>query len=88
MGLFGAKLAIRFGWGEVQKVERIRYLGIPVLGEAIRFTLARNAPAVKLGGVFAFGGVMRKRTTAQILDFAESKGVKVERKARFAVVLP
>ena len=36
------------------------------------------------GGVFTFGGPMRKRTTAQILDFCESKGVKVQRKALFA----
>ena len=29
----------RFGWEEVQKIERMPYLGIPFLGEAVRFTL-------------------------------------------------
>ena len=92
VGLFGSKVDIRFGWAEVQKVEKLRALGVPVLGEALRFTLKKNTQAADrsevFGAVFAFGGLMRKRTSAQILDLAESKGVKVERKARFALVMP
>jgi hypothetical protein len=29
----------RFGWEEVHKIERMRYLAIPFLNEAVRFTL-------------------------------------------------
>jgi hypothetical protein len=92
VGLSGSKLDIRFGWAEVKKIERLRFWGVPLLGEALRFTLKKNTPAANqsglFAGVFTFGGLMRKRTTAQMLDFAESKGVKVERKARFAVIMP
>ena len=35
---------LRFGWDEVEKIERMRYLGIPFLGEAVRFTL-KESPA-------------------------------------------
>jgi hypothetical protein len=91
-GLSGSKLDIRIGWAEVQKVERLRFWGVPVLGEALRFTLKKNTPAANrsglFAGVFTFGGLMRKRTTAQMLDVAESKGVKVDRKARFAIIMP
>jgi len=92
VGLFGSKIDIRFGWAEVQKVERLRFWGVPVLGETLRFTLAKNTAAANqsglFAGVFTFGGLMRKRTTAQMLDVAESKGVKVDRKARFAIIMP
>jgi hypothetical protein len=92
VSLSESKLDIRFGWAEVQKIERLRFWGVPVLGEALRFTLTKNTPAANQSGLFArvftFGGLMRKRTTAQMLDLAESKGVKVERKARFAVIMP
>jgi hypothetical protein len=92
VGLSGSKLDIRFGWAEVKKIERLRFWGVPLLGEALRFTLKKNTPAANqsglFAGVFTFGGLMRKRTTAQMLDFAESKGVKVERKAHFAVIMP
>jgi len=88
VGLFGSRLDIRFGWAEVKKVERLRFCGIPILGEALRVTLTKNTPTANqrgvFGGAFTFGGLMRKRTTAQMLDFAESKGVKVQRKALFA----
>jgi hypothetical protein len=34
------RVDLRFGWEEVQKIERMRYLlGIPFLNEAVRFTL-------------------------------------------------
>jgi hypothetical protein len=89
VGLFGSRLDIRFEWAEVEKVERLRFWGIPLWGEALRFTLTKNTPASDrrgvFGGVFTFGGPMRKRTNAQLLDFCESKGVKVQRKALFAI---
>ena|SRR5919202_3114057 len=88
VGLFGSKIDIRFERREVEKVERIRYLGLPILGESLRFTLKKNSPAAKKCRVFTFGGLMRKRTTAQMLDLAESQGVKVERRAHFAFVMP
>jgi hypothetical protein len=78
---------LRFGWDEVEKIERMRYLGIPFLGEAVRFTLQEH-PTGTGSRTFSFGGMMTKRTTNEIVDFGESEGVKVERKARFKMVRP
>jgi hypothetical protein len=78
---------LRFGWDEVEKIERMRYLGIPFLGEAVRFTLHEH-PTGTGSRTFSFGGMMTKRTTNEIVDFGESEGVKVERKARFKMVRP
>ncbi len=78
---------LRFGWYEVEKIERMRYLGIPFLGEAVRFTLKEN-PTGTGSRMFSFGGMMTKRTTNEIVDFGESEGVKVEREAKFKIVRP
>ncbi len=78
---------LRFGWDEVEKIERMRYLGIPFLGEAVRFTL-RPDPMRTGSRMFSFGGMMRKRTANEIVSFGESEGVKVEREAKFKIVRP
>ena len=78
---------VRVGWYEVEKIERMRYLGIPFLGEAVRFTLRESS--VGAGSrIFSFGGIMTKRTTEEIVDFGESEGVRVEREAKFKIVRP
>jgi hypothetical protein len=83
---------VRFGWDEVEKIERMRYLGIPFLGEAVRFTLREGPLREGLMGtgsrIFSFGGIMAKRTAEEIVAFGESKGVEVEREARFKIVRP
>jgi hypothetical protein len=76
-----------FGWEEVEKIERMRYLGIPLLGEAVRFTL-KPAPTGTGSRTFSFGGIMTKRTTEEIVDLGESEGVSVEREAKFKIVRP
>ena len=78
---------LRFAWDEVVKIERMRYLGIPFLGEAVRFTL-QERPTGTGSRTFSFGGMMTKRTTNEIVDFGESEGVKVEREPRFKMVRP
>ena len=78
---------LRFVWDEVVKIERMRYLGIPFLGEAVRFTLQKR-PTGTGSRTFSFGGMMTKRTTNEIVDFGESEGVKVEREPRFKMVRP
>ena len=81
------RVDVRFGWDEVEKIERMRYLGIPFLGEAVRFTLRESS--VGTGSrIFSFGGVMTKRTAEEIVAFGESKGVEVEREAKFKIVRP
>ncbi len=81
------RVDVRFGWNEVEKIERMRYLGIPFLGEAVRFTLRESS--VGTGSrIFSFGGIMTKRTTEEIVDFGESKGAEVERDAKFKIVRP
>ena len=81
------RVDLRFGWEEVQKIERMRYLGIPFLGEAVRFTL-KPGPTGTGSRTFSFGGIMTKRTTEEIVDFGESEGVRVEREAKFKIVRP
>jgi hypothetical protein len=78
---------VRFGWEEVEKIERMRYLGIPFLGEAVRFTL-REGPMGTGSRIFSFGGIMTRRISDEIVDFGESKGVEVERAAKFKIVRP
>ena len=77
----------RFGWEEVQKIERMRYAGIPFLNEAVRFTL-KPAPTRTGSRTFSFSGIMTKRTTQEIVDFGQSEGVRVEREAKFKIVRP
>ncbi len=81
------RVDLRFGWEEVEKIERMRYLGIPFLGEAVRFTL-KPAPTDTGSRTFSFGGIMSKRTTEEIVDFGEGEGVRVEREAKFKIVRP
>ena len=81
------RVDLRFGWDEVEKIERMRYLGIPFVGEAVRFTL-KPSPTGTGSRMFSFGGMMTKRTTEEIVDFGESEGVKVEREAKFKIVRP
>ncbi len=81
------RVDVRFGWDEVEKIERMRYLGIPFLDEAVRFTLKPH-PTGTGARTFSFGGIMTKRTTLEIVDFGESEGVKVEREAKFKIVRP
>jgi hypothetical protein len=81
------RVDVRFGWHEVEKIERMLYLGIPFLEEAVRFTLRESS--VGTGSrTFSFGGIMAKRTAEEIVAFGESKGVEVEREAKFKVVRP
>jgi hypothetical protein len=82
------RVDVRFGWEEVEKIERMRYLlGIPFLNEAVRFTL-KPGPTRTGSRTFSFGGIMTKRTTEEIVDFGESEGVRVEREAKFKIVRP
>ena len=81
------RVDVRFGWDEVEKIERMRYLGIPFLGEAVRFTL-RGSSVGTGSRIFSFGGIMTKSTTEEIVDFGESKGAEVEREAKFKIVRP
>ena len=81
------RVDVWFGWEEVEKIERMRYLGIPFLGEAVRFTLKPAPMGIGLR-TFSFGGIMTKRTTEEIVDFGESEGVRVEREAKFKIVRP
>jgi hypothetical protein len=81
------RVDVRFGWDEVEKIERMRYLGIPFLEEAVRFTL-KEGPTGTGSRIFSFGGIMTRRTTEEIVAFGESKGVEVEREAKFKIVRP
>ncbi len=81
------RVDLRFGWDEVEKIERMCYLGIPFLGEAVRFTL-KEGPTGGGSRIFSFGGMMRKRTTNEIVEFGESEGVKVERRAKVKIFRP
>jgi hypothetical protein len=77
---------IVFAWPEVEKMERVRVFGVPFLGEGVRITLKE----------VMFWGIPRRllffsRTEARtkdILGFAESRGVKVKRRARNMFVVP
>ena len=81
------RVDVRFGWNEVEKVERMRYFGILFVGEAVRFTL-KERPTGAGSRMFSFGGMMMKRTTNEIVDFGESEGVKVERQAKIKIFWP
>ena len=78
--------AIRFGWQEVQEMERVRVLSIPFLGEGVRFTLQEVMVwGIRRRFVFFSG---RKGRTLEILELAESKGVRVERRAKNTFMVP
>ena len=77
---------IMFAWPEVEKMEGVRVFGLPFLGEGVRITLKEEL----------FWGIPRrllffsrtKARTKDILGFAESRGVKVKRRARNMFVVP
>ncbi len=77
---------ILFTWSEVEKMERVRVFGLPLLGEGVRITLKE----------VMFWGIPRrllffsetKARSRGILDFAESRGVEVKRRARNMFVVP
>ena len=78
--------AIRFGWQEVEQMERVRVLAIPFLGEGVRFTLKE----VMVWGIrrrFVFFSFSKGRTL-KMLDLAEAKGVRVERRAKNKFTVP
>ena len=79
------RVDLRFGREEVEKIERVRYLGIPFLGEAVRFALKESTTGTG-SRTFSFGGIMAKRTAEEIVDFGETEGVGVEREAKFKIV--
>jgi hypothetical protein len=81
------RVDVWFGWEEVEKIERMRYLGIPFLGEAVRFTL-KPAPAGTGSRTFSFGDIMSRMTIDEIVAFGESEGIKVEREAKFKIIRP
>ena len=81
------RVDLQFGWEEVEKIERMRYLGIPFLGEAVRFTL-KPGPRGTGSRMLSFGGIMSKRTTDEIVAFGETEGARVEREAKFKFVRP
>ena len=75
-----------FAWSEIERMERVRVLGLPFFGEGVRFTFkeraARGIPRRLL--FFSFG----KGRTLDILGCAESRGVSVERRAKNVLVVP
>src|SRR5919107_1083449 len=78
--------AIRFGWQEVEEMERVRVLGFPFLGEGVRVTLKE----VMVWGIrrrFVFFSLSKGRTM-DILDLSESKGVRVQRRAKNKFTVP
>jgi len=74
-------LDIRFGWGEVEKVERT-WSYFP-WEKGVRVTLT-STPTRTNSRKFAFGAATKRRAV-QILDFAEERGASVDRRARFTL---
>jgi hypothetical protein len=75
-----------FVWNEIERMERVRVLGIPFFGEGVRSTFrvqaARGIPRRWL--FFSFS----KGRTLDILGRAQSKGVSIERRAKNTLVVP
>ncbi len=75
---------IVFAWTEVEKMERVRMFGLPFPGEGVSITLKEAM----------FWGIPRRllffsgTRTRDKLGFAESRGVKVRRRARNMFVVP
>ncbi len=75
---------IAFAWSEVERMERVRVFGLPLLG--VRITLKE----VMFWGIprrLLFFSGTRARTN-DIPDFTESRGVKVKRRAEYMVGVP
>ena len=87
--LLNAKRAepeVEFAWPEVREMQRVRIFGLPFLGEGVRITfkelLAKGIPKRFL--FFSWS----KGRTEDILEFAESRGVRVERRAKNDLAVP
>ena len=77
---------IVFAWPDVERMERVRVFVFPFLGEGVRITLKE----VMFWGIprrLLFFSSRRARTM-DILGYAESKGVKVRRRAGNMFVVP
>jgi hypothetical protein len=77
---------ITFARSDVEMMERVRVLGLPFLGEGVRFTL-REKMLQGMPMRFLFFSWSKSRTM-DILGFAELKGVTVERRAKTRFVVP
>jgi hypothetical protein len=77
---------VAFGWGEVEKMERVRVLGLPFLGEGVRVVL-KGTVGLGVSRRFVFFTLTRGRTM-DVLRFAESRGVRVEREAKNTLAVP
>ncbi len=78
--------ALAFVWHEVEKMERVRVLGIPFLGEGVRVTLKEVMVWGTRRRFIFFSG--RKVRTMDILELAESQGVRVEKRAKNTFTVP
>jgi hypothetical protein len=77
---------IMFAWPDIEKMERVRVFVFPILGEGVRITL-KEAMFWGIPRRLLFFSGTRERTM-DILRFAESKGVKVRRRAKNMFVVP
>jgi hypothetical protein len=67
-------------------MERVRVLALPFLGEGVRFTLKEVMVwGIRRRFVFFSGS---KGRTMDILDLSESKGVRVQRRAKNKFTVP
>jgi hypothetical protein len=77
---------VQFGWPDVREMERVRIFALPFLGEGVRVTfkegIARGTPKRFL--FFSWS----KARTEDILGFAESRGVRIERRAKIDLAVP
>ena len=81
-----AEPEVAFGWPEVREKERVRIFALPYLGESVRVTFKEEV-AVSIPKRFLFFSWSKGRTE-DILGFAESIGVRVERRAKNDLVVP
>lgn len=77
---------IAFAWSEVEEMERVKVFALPFLGEGVRVTLKEDMVWGIPRRFLFFSGT--KKRTMDILDIAESKGVRVERRAKNRFVVP
>ena len=77
---------VSFAWSQVEGMERVRVLAHPFLGEGVRVTLKEVMSLGIPRRVLFFSG--RRKRTIDILDIAEAKGVRVERRARNRFMVP
>lgn len=81
-----AEPEVVFAWSAMGELRRVRIFGLPFLGEGVRITfedlLAKGTPKRLL-----FFSWSRGRSE-DILEFAGSRGVRVERRAKNDLVVP